>query len=616
MSGSPEENAGSTAPSRGAGVGTLVTLARPAAPALAAAAACMAVSAAATAGYAYLVGPVLQFLFGDDAAFAAKVAGAPREVLGDLGEVFSGIAPWGLGAIIVAMAAIKGFAFFASRIASSRAGQRVLYRLRHDVYSSLLSLDPFGEEARRAGALVSRFAVDVEAVEQALTEGLMGFVRDALQIAALVVLILALDPQLGAIGLLAFPLAALSIVRLGRALRRGRRAVHEAFETLGDSVADTAAGLHVVRAFRAESLMRARFDGASRNLAARAMRAAMLRALSSPFNEILGAAALAGTLIYANSRIAGGALTAGDVASFFTALALLYQPVKGLGQDQSAVQSGLAALDRLAELRRHEHVTPAPAASSAPRTTAPFSIGVRGLAAGYPGGPDVLIGVDLCVPKRARLAIVGSSGSGKTTLLNTLGGLLEPRRGEILMDGVPINPRDLAASGLIATVPQEPFLFDDGIAMNVRLGRPSASDEEVIAACRAAGVLGFAAALPGGLEARIGRRGARLSVGQRQRVCLARALLSSAPLLLFDEVTAALDGATERALVEDIDDYLGDRSVVVVTHRLSTARWASRLALLEGGAVRVEGPAQVLLESDPRVKRLFEGAPREEGCVA
>jgi subfamily B ATP-binding cassette protein MsbA len=542
---------------------------------------------------------VLQFLFGGDAAFAAPVANASNETLGDLGAVLGGIAPWELGAVLVAVAAIKGFAFFASKVASSRAGQRVLYRLREDVYRSLLALDPFGEEARRAGALVARFAVDVEAVEQALTEGLMGFVRDALQIAALVVLILALDPVLGAIGLLAFPFAALSIVRLGRALRQRRRAVHEAFETLGESVAETAAGLHVVRAFRAESLMRARFDAASRNLAARMVRAATLRALSSPFNEILGAIALAATLVYANARIAGGALTAGEVASFFTALALLYQPVKGLGQDQSAVQSGLAALDRLGALRDPDG-----------------DVDVRGLGAGYPDGPDVLDGLDLVVPKGARLAIVGSSGSGKTTLLNTLGGLLEPRRGEILVDGVRVTPRSLAASGLIATVPQEPFLFDDDIATNVRIGRPSASDEEVLAACRAAGVLGFAASLPGGLGERIGRRGARLSVGQRQRVCLARALLSTAPLLLFDEVTAALDGATERTLVEDLDDYLGERSVVVVTHRLSTARWATRLALLESGAVRVEGPSQLLIESDPRVKRLFEGAPREEGCVA
>jgi subfamily B ATP-binding cassette protein MsbA len=600
---------------RGGGVGirAVAALARPAAPALIAAAACMAVSAAATAGYAYLVGPVLRFLFGDGAAIAAPMAGAPASALGDPGAALGAISPWQLGAVIVAVAAVKGVAFLGSRIAATRAGQGVLYRLRGEVYESLLALDPFGEEARRAGALVSRFAVDVEAVEQALTEGLMGFVRDLLQIAALVVLVLALDPVLGAIGLLAFPLAALAIVRLGRALRRGRRAVHEAFAELADDVADTAAGLHVVRAFRAEALLRARFDGASRGLASRALRAAALRALSSPLNEILGAAALAGTLLYANARIAGGALDAGDVASFFTALALLYQPVKGLGQDQNAVQSGLAALERLGALR--------PAGAAPPprpprRPAGAFTLEVAGLAAGYGDGPDILAGLDLAVPRRARLAIVGGSGAGKTTLLNVLGGLLAPRRGAIRMDGAAVAPRELAASGLIATVPQEPFLFDDDIAMNVRLGRPAATDAEVIEACRAAGVLGFAAGLRDGLGTRIGRRGAALSVGQRQRICLARALLSSAPLLLFDEVTAALDGATERALVEDLDTYLGDRSVVIVTHRLATARWASRLALLDGGAVRVEGPSHLLIESDPRVKRLFEGAPREEGCVA
>lgn len=594
----------------------LLRLARPAAPALALAAVCMAVSAAATAGYAYLVGPVLGFLFGGPPS--ALPAGSPGAgaLLDGLGESLRDAGALGLGAVIAAVAAVKGLAFFGSRAASARAGQGVLFALRARVYASLLSLDPLGEEARRAGALVSRFAVDVEAVEQALTEGLMGYARDALQIAALAALALAVDPELGALGLLAFPLAALSIARFGRALRRGRRDVHEAFDALGDSVAETAAGLQVIRSFRAEPLMEARFEAASRSLERRAIRAALLRALSSPFNEVLGALALGATIVYAHSRIAGGALTAGDVASFFTALALLYQPVKGLGQDHAAVQAGLAALDRLASMGapvREGGDRLSPAGGGAP---AAMDVEVDGLVAGYGDGEDVLRGVRLSMPRGSRLAIVGRSGSGKTTLLNAVGGLVAPRRGEFRIDGAPLDPRALAASGLVAAVPQEPFLFDDDIATNVRLGRPSATDAEVRAACAAAGVLAFADDLPQGLRARIGRGGARLSVGQRQRVCLARALLSEAPLLLFDEVTAALDGESERALAEGIDAVLGGRSVLVVTHRLSTARWATRLALLEDGVIRVEGPSHLLLESDPRVARLFEGAAREEGHVA
>ncbi len=559
-----------------------------------AAALCMAVSAAATAGYAYLVGPVLRSLFGVGSGPAATpVEGAPSSrLLERIGESLAALEPLQLGAVIVVVAAIKGGAFFGQRSLSVAAGQGVLRDLRARLYRGLLTLNPLSETARRRGAMVSRFTADAEAVEQGVAGGLLAAVRDGLQIAALAALALALDPVLGAIGLVAFPLAAMLIASLGRELRRRRGAVHASLGQIGETVEETAAGLDVARAFGAEKLLRRRFEQRSERLARRAVRAALVRACSSPVNELLGAAALTATLWYARVRIADGALTPDALVSFFTALLLLYQPVKGLGRASHAVQSALAGLDRLAPLLKR--AGPKRSLRRAPES-APSVIRLEDVRAGYGEGPDVLEGVSLELERGERVAVVGPSGAGKTTLLNVLCGFLPPRAGRLSIDGrrVPASPEIMRE--LVAPVFQEPFLFDDSIVTNVRCGRPRAGDAELRESLRAAGVTEFAARR--GLDSPVGRGGGALSVGQRQRVCLARALLAGAPVLLLDEVTASLDAAGEQRIVDGLR-RLEDRTVLIITHRASTARLADRVVLLEEGRVRDEGPTSRILGDD------------------
>jgi subfamily B ATP-binding cassette protein MsbA len=578
----------------------LAGLATPEWPRIALAGACLGLAAAATGAYALLVGPVAGSLFG--AGGPAAAGNGHGTMLEHAARGLSGLDALPLGALIVAVAAIKGASFFGGRAFVVGAGQRVLLGLRARLYRGLLALDPLSRTARERGDLVSRFTVDVEAVEQGVSEGLLGLLRDALQILVLAALALALDPLLGMIGLVAFPPVAVAIVRLGRELRRRRSRVHRAFGEVGSLVDETAAGLAVIRAFDAGPFMEARFASRSRSLLVGATRAALLKAFSSPLNELLAAAALAVTLWYAHGRIAAGTLGAEAFLSFFTALVLLYQPVKGLGQAQQAVQSALAALERLAPLL--DTTAPATAAATGAPLETP-ALRLVGVRAGYGDGADVLRGLDLDIPPGRRLAVVGSSGAGKSTLVHLLCGLLPPRAGEIrLGDGIaPLDPG--LARRLFAPVPQEPFLFDDTVEVNVRCGRPDAAAREVEAALAVAGALDWVRELEGGLGARIGPAGGDLSVGQRQRLCLARALVSRAPVLLLDETTASLDGRTESVLVERLAHALEGRTVIAVTHRAATARWADDIALLEEGRIVLAGPAGELLDRDPRLRRLF-----------
>jgi ATP-binding cassette, subfamily B, bacterial MsbA len=584
-----------------ASVPTLADLARPEIGRFAAAACCMALGALATAGYAWLVGPVVRALFGGGQLPVPGGAGA--DVLRDLSARLGSADPLLLGALIVAAAVLKGAAFFAEASIVGAGGQRVLLALRARMYAGLLASNPLDPVARNKGDLVSRFTTDAAAVEGAIAGGLVAALGAVLQIVALAGLALALDPVLGLVGLVAFPPAALVIVRIGRRLRERRRAVHADAAEVAGVVDETAAGLGAVRLFGAEALLGRRFEGVSARSLASSVSAIRLKALGSPLNEILAAAALAATLWYAQSRIAQGALAPDSFLSFFTALFLLYQPVKALGQAAHAVQSGLAALERLEPLVAGPRLDPSVAAAL---PLDPRRVRLSGARAGYADGPDVLGGVDLEIEAGTRVAVVGPSGAGKTTLLNALQGFLPLRGGELLVDGAPVPLDSSTARRLFAPVPQEPHLFDDTLRMNVLCGRPSAAPDEVESACRAAGVLEFA----GDLDAPVGRGGSALSVGQRQRVCLARALVSHAPILLLDEVTASLDGATEKALTESLDAFLAGRTVLAVTHRLSTARWADRVVLLDRGVVAAEGPSASLLDSDPRLVALFGGQAR------
>lgn len=556
----------------------------------------MAISAASTAMYAYLLGPVLKTLFLGAAAHPPKEIPASLGFFARAAEGFAALDPMVVGLSVVVAAAVKSAAYFGSTVLTATAGQRLLHQLRCRLYRGLLFQNPLDGASRNAGTWTVRFTSDVTQIEEAVTKGIVAYFQHGFEVVALAILALSLDPMLGLLGLIAFPPAAAAILGLGKKIRKKRAQVHEAVGDLGTAVGETAAGLAAIHAFDLRKSLFERFALLSRSIAQAGTRASALRAAGGPLNEILAAVALAATLIWAARRIAQGDLAPESFISFFSALFLLYQPVKGLGQAHHATAWGIAALDRITPLLRDTPIQ----ASNFPRPASPC-IAIENASVGY-GDAVVLRNLTLHFSPGEHVAVVGPSGSGKTTLLNLLLGLIPVQDGKYLIDNNGFTETDRRA---FAPVRQEPFLFDDSILENVRIGALHATADEIERACRSAGVLNFAAAMKDGLKSPVGPFGQFLSVGQRQRVCLARALVSGAPVLLLDEVTAALDGETEHSIVDGLKEQPQNRTIIVVTHRRAAAEWANRIILIENGTVAADGPAHILLREDRRIAALF-----------
>ncbi len=554
----------------------------------------MGISALSTAAYAYLVGPLLKTLF--------LSSSTPITVLESMSFIsrlthgFENLEPFYVGLAAVIVALIKALSFFGHSAVSAYVGQRLLHDLRLRLYDGLLRMNPIKAEAGDAGNWTVRFTLDVSQIEESVTRGIVAYFRCGIETLALAGLALSLDFRLGLLGLAAFPPIALLILNLGKRIRQRRKKANESAGSLGTAVAETSIGLATIKSFGAENKTKNRFKVISNDIYRSTLKASLLKAAGSPLNEILGAAALAGTLVWAANRIAQNDLAPETFISFFSALFLLYQPVKGLGQAHHSVEWGIAALSRIAPFLKDKSASYAPKPLRDAET-----VSIVNVETGYEQD-IVLRNINLKIQPGERIAIIGASGSGKTTLLNLLLGLIPTRKGEILVGDKPYNSNDAV---LFAPVRQEPFLFDDTIAENIKIGAAHSSLDDLESACRAAGLWDFICSAERGLNTSVGPFGHKLSVGQRQRVCLARALISKAPILLLDEVTASVDGETEMSIIDGLREQKTNRTIIVVTHRLSTAQWADRVIFLENGTVEADGPTELLLSENPKIAVLF-----------
>ncbi len=564
---------------------------------------CMGLSSLTTVAYAWLAGPIL------------RMVQSPHDAPSPPG-LLAGWFPNDASAMIATMAAsvlavtvARGVAAYGQRMLSVRLGQRIVRELRERMYEHLLGASSDVLLSRRRGELASRIGTETLQVQSLLATNLGSVIADLLTLGGLGTLAFSLDASLAGVALAGVPPIALIVWQLARKVRASNRRVWAQYSELASQAAELADVVPMLRAYGAERHAKATFEAQSQELERRVLSAQRWSAFAGPTVQLLGGIALVVTLFYAAPRLVAGDLEPERFISFFAAVLFLYRPVQGIGATVQRVAAGLSALDRVDEVLGLESEPPdPPGAEDLPR----FSdvLRLRGVSFAYRPDEPVLEGVDLELRPGESVAIVGASGEGKTTLLRILLGLTWPTGGEISMDGrsaAGVTRRSWRAN--FSWVAQEPLIFADTILANVTLSDSPPSDpERARQALSMAGALAFVDGLERGLDTLLSEGGKELSGGQRQRLCIARALYRDAPVLVFDEATSSLDGPSEHAIAETIEELMEERTVVLVSHRLSTVARADRVVVLDAGRVIERGSPRTLWETDGRFRRLFRDA--------
>ena len=484
---------------------------------------------------------------------------------------------------------------------------RIVNQLRTDLYEKILHL-PIGYfTEKKKGDLISRITNDIGEVEGSVVGTLEGWIRDPLAIVINFAFLFFLSPQLTLFLLLFLPGMGFIIGRISRTLKRQSTEVAHKYADSVSILDETLGGLRVIKAFNIEGLLRRKFFSVNNELLEAKNRIGYRRDLASPMSEFLGVMMFCGILYFGGRLILSGGIDL-EASAFITYLALFYNiinPAKALSTSFSNMQKGSAAINRIEEvLQTTNTIDDNPAG----RKLDAFhhSIELRNVAFNYDGTP-ILKSINLTIEKGKTVALVGSSGAGKSTLADLVPRFHDVSGGELLIDGVNIKDYSLkSVRDQISIVTQEPILFNDTIANNIRLGKQDASDEEVSEAARVANAHNFITRKEKGYETNIGDRGSKLSGGERQRLTIARAIVKNPPILILDEATSSLDTESERLVQDAINNMMQNRTSIVIAHRLSTIRHADEIIVLQKGEIVERGTHDELIERGGYYYRLVQ----------
>jgi ATP-binding cassette subfamily B multidrug efflux pump len=489
----------------------------------------------------------------------------------------------------------------------SWVGQRVLAALRARLFRHLQALSLGYHDTHIVGVTISRVINDVDVINQLLSEGLVTLVSDLLLLVGIVVVMLSMSPRLALISFSVLPLMVLATALFARRAKIAFRRTRARIAAVVGDLAEDISGMRVIQAFAREDISHEHFDEVNRANREAHVTAMSLSFIFLPTVEFLGMLATAVVLWFGGRAVAQGELTLGVVVAFLAYVSRFFQPIRELSQLYTTMQAAMAGGERVLELLDTEpQVADAPDAVDMPPIVG--RVELCDVSLSYRGETRVLHQVNLTIEPGQTVALVGRTGAGKTSIANLIARFYDVTEGVVRVDGTDVRlvgQRSLRRQ--MGLVPQDPFLFSGTVADNIRFGRPDAPDRAVEEASRLANAHEFIAALPEGYSTEILEGGVNLSVGQRQLICIARAVLADPRILILDEATSSVDTVTEVLIQQALRRLLAGRTAVVIAHRLSTVRHADLICVVHDGRIVERGQHEELFAQGGMYRELYEG---------
>ncbi|OGO36886.1 MAG: hypothetical protein A2147_11650 [Chloroflexi bacterium RBG_16_57_8] len=494
---------------------------------------------------------------------------------------------------------------FTETLNLSYAGQGILYRLRTGLFEHLHSLSLSFFDNNKVGKLMSRVQNDVDQLQTLVTQDIINIAANFLTLLAIAGVMIYMNARLALITLSVVPVMAIVILIWQARARRAFIRVRQAIAVVNDQLQEGISGIRVTQSMSRERANLRQFDAANRAHLDANVQAAKLQAFMMPTVEILTNGAFALVLVFGGLQVAAGTATAGTILAFLLFIQRFFAPVMEIIMLYTELQRAMASAVRIFELM---DVEPAVKDSSkaVDMPTARGAIAFEGVSFAYVPGMDVLHNIDFTVKPGETVAIAGRTGAGKSSMTSLIARFYDVTGGKVLVDGYDVSSvSQQSLRKQIAIVPQDPFLFSGSIEDNIRYGRLEATHDEIVAAASAAGANEFISRLEHGYNSPVGERGGSLSAGQRQLVCLARAILADPRILILDEATSSVDTNTERIMQASLRSLSAGRTLVIIAHRLSTVTNADRIIVLEHGNIVESGSHPELMAKGGLYAQMF-----------